>query len=50
MHKQTNKVNMVTRNDKGMCPSGLNRHRGLVDKTESGGQLRSLDRVDNYNN
>ena len=40
MHKQTNKVNMVTRNDKGMCPSGLNRHCGLLDKRGSGGQLR----------
>ena len=37
---------MVTRSDKGMCPSGLNRHRGLVDKTGSGGQLRSHYRVD----
>ena len=50
MHKQNNKVNMVTRNDRRMCPSGLNRHGGLLDKRGSGGRLRSHYRVNNYNN
>ena len=49
MHKQTNKVNVVTRNDRRMGPSGLNRHGGLLDRRGSGGHLRSHYRVDNSN-
>jgi hypothetical protein len=32
MHTQT--LHMVTRNDRRMCPGGLNRYRGLLDKRE----------------
>ena len=41
---------MVTKNNRRMCPSGLNRHGGLLDKRGSGGRLGSHYRVNNYNN